>query len=247
MTNPVLSRARIKIGAGLLAVNALLYVVAEAITAAAWQSPAYSYSYNYISDLGVPDLDTFEGRVIDSPLHWVMNTGFVVHGVLFVLAILLLRDVFVGKATRRTIVVLAFVHGIGIALVGLFHGSQQAVEDGTSVLHGAGALLAIIGGNAAFITAGIALIAGRVNVAALVRSRVLGGTFVAFGVLGIAAFGYLLATAGSAYDGIPERIAVYTVMAAEIIAATALISRTGETRNGKEDHTSHRRNQRARP
>ena len=42
-------------------------------------------------------------------------------------------------------------------------------------------------------------------------------------MIGIASFTSLLATAGSNYDGIPERIAVYTVMVAELIAATALL------------------------
>lgn len=224
MTAPAPSRARTTVGAVLLAVNAVVYLAAEAIAAAAWRDPVYSYSYNYISDLGVPDVESFQGRVIDSPLHWVMNTGFVLHGVLFVIAVLLLRHLFTGTATRRTIVVMGFLHGIGIALVGLFHGSQQAVEDGTSALHGVGALLAILAGNAAFIAAGIAVLRRRVQAGATDPGRWLGGVFVALGVIGIAAFAYLLATAGSATDGIPERVAVYTVMAGELLAAIALLT-----------------------
>ncbi|MGO3152140.1 MAG: DUF998 domain-containing protein [Galactobacter sp.] len=223
MTARAPSRTRARTGAVLLGINALVYLVAEALAALAWRDPTYSYSYNYISDLGVPDVDSFEGRVIDSPLHWIMNTGFVLHGVLFIVAVLLLRGMFTGTVTRRVIVALAFLHGIGIALVGLFHGSQQAVEDGTAVLHGTGALLAIIAGNAAFILAGTALLRRSMNVSVPPRRRWPGGVFIALGVSGIASFTSLLATAGSNYDGIPERIAVYTVMVAELIAATALL------------------------
>ncbi|MFD5513267.1 hypothetical protein ACFWIB_36740 [Streptomyces sp. NPDC127051] len=49
--------------------NAAQWVVAEAIAAAAWTDPAYSYATNYISDLGVPDCGTrFQGRDICSGL-----------------------------------------------------------------------------------------------------------------------------------------------------------------------------------
>jgi hypothetical protein len=50
----------------------------------------------------------------------------------------------------------------------------------------------------------------------------IGGVLVALGVIGIAAFAYLLATSGGTYDGIPERVAVDAVMASELIAAVAL-------------------------
>lgn len=64
-------------------VAGLQYLVIETATASAWTSPAYSYATNFVSDLGVPARGTFEGRAIDSPLHAVMNTGFVIQGVLF--------------------------------------------------------------------------------------------------------------------------------------------------------------------
>ncbi len=38
--------------------------------------PGYSYARNDISDLGVPERGVLQGRVLDSPLHAVMNAGF---------------------------------------------------------------------------------------------------------------------------------------------------------------------------
>ncbi|MEU2133209.1 hypothetical protein [Streptomyces sp. NPDC018352] len=50
--------------------NAVQWVVAEAIAAAARTDPPYSYATNHISDLGVPDRGTTsQDRVICSPDH----------------------------------------------------------------------------------------------------------------------------------------------------------------------------------
>jgi hypothetical membrane protein len=109
---------------------AALYLVAEAVSASTF--PGYSYATNYISDLGVPDVEVFQGRAIDSPLHLLMNTAFVLHGVLFVVAALAARNLAVGSpapgrpAARWWFTVLAVAHGVGIVLVGLFHGSQAS-------------------------------------------------------------------------------------------------------------------------
>ncbi|WP_426937260.1 DUF998 domain-containing protein [Brevibacterium sp. LE-L] len=219
---------RARIGAVLLILNAAAYVLAEAITAAPWQNPAYSYSFNYISDLGVPDVARFQGRMVDSPLHTVMNTGFIIHGIIFILAAVLLQHAITRTGPRRTYLVLAVLHGIGISLVGLFHGSQTAVDDGTAAFHGLGALLAIGAGNTAAIIVGIHLArnsrhgSGRASGGG--RGRGVGWALAGLGTTGLAAFTYLLATTGTDIDGIPERIAVYTIMVAEALAGIALLS-----------------------
>lgn len=211
----------------LLILNAAAYIAAEAIAAAAWQNPAYSYSFNYISDLGVPDVARFQGRMVDSPLHAVMNTGFIIHGIIFILAALLLRHTITRTGPHRTYLVLAVLHGIGISLVGLFHGSQAAVDDGTAALHGLGALLAIGAGNTAAIITGIHLARSRGRPGAGSRGcrsgRGVGRVLSVLGIVGVTAFAYLLATTGTDIDGIPERIAVYTIMTAEVIAGIALL------------------------
>ncbi len=143
-----------------------------------------------------------------------MNTGFVLHGVLFVIAGILLWRLLAQRAAQIAYLALAIAHGIGISLVGLFHGSTAAVEDGTVALHSLGAMLAIIGGNSAAIIVGASV--SR-------RMASFGRTLIALGVIGIASLLYLVATGGSAVDGIPERVAVYTVMIAQLVAGVSLL------------------------
>ena len=61
----------------------MIHLAAEAITAAAWKSPSYGYADNWISDLGSATAGVFQGRELDSPLHVVMNSGFIIPGILF--------------------------------------------------------------------------------------------------------------------------------------------------------------------
>ena len=58
--------------------GAAAYLAAEAASASAYR-PSYSYAHDFISDLGVPG----------QPLAALMNIGFAVQGVLFLLGALL--------------------------------------------------------------------------------------------------------------------------------------------------------------
>ncbi|MDB5018618.1 MAG: hypothetical protein JWQ84_3450, partial [Mucilaginibacter sp.] len=89
------------------------YLLAEAVTALAWKNPVYNYAHNFISDLGVsgPAVQ-FQGRMINSPIYWLMNTGFIIEGILAVMAAFLLRYLLTGT-WRIIIPVLAIIHGIG--------------------------------------------------------------------------------------------------------------------------------------
>ncbi|MFG3366904.1 DUF998 domain-containing protein [Streptomyces sp. NPDC048156] len=120
--------------------NAVLWVAAEAITAAAWTDPPYSYATNYISDLGVPDCGTrFQGRDICSPAHDLMNASFMVQGILFALGVVLLARLVKGRA-RRVITALALAHGAAFVLVGLFHGSGENSNLALAIHVGAAAI-----------------------------------------------------------------------------------------------------------
>ncbi|WP_223359154.1 DUF998 domain-containing protein [Leifsonia sp. ZF2019] len=200
-------------------VAAGVYLVAEAVSALAF--PGYSYATNYISDLGVPDVGTFQGRSMDSPLHLMMNVAFVLHGVLFaVAAILTARGDAWRTTARRWFVALAGVHAVGIILVGLFPGSQANADSGLIVFHVLGAAMAIIGGNAAVVVAGVTLLRQG--------PRWLGSTSIALGVVGIVGLVMLLVDSTSSTidllpDGVWERMAVYTILAWELLAGiTAL-------------------------
>lgn len=140
------------VGAILLVINAVQWVLAEAVVAAAWTDPPYSYATNYISDLGVPDCTEFQGRNICSPLHATMNTSFIAQGVLFAIGVLLLARLLGGRA-RRIVRALALAHGVGFTLVGLFHGSSDGPDTGL-VIHVVGAAVGILCANTVAILAG---------------------------------------------------------------------------------------------
>ena len=138
--NPILGTV------GLLWIVApIWYFLCEAIAASAF--PGYSYATFFISDLGVPDGGTLDGRTLDSPLHTVMNAGFLGEGLLFGIGLALL-----APAVRRGLAGGAFlafgaIHAAGIALVGLVPGSPANAESGLMIFHIVGAIGAIAGGN----------------------------------------------------------------------------------------------------
>ncbi|MBF4631343.1 DUF998 domain-containing protein [Clavibacter michiganensis subsp. phaseoli] len=195
---------------------AVVYVGTEAIAASTF--PGYSYSANYISDLGVPDVAVFQGRAIDSPLHAVMNAGFILQGVLYLAAaVIATRALRAGP--RRAFLALAVVHAVGITVVGLIHGSASSAASGIGWMHVVGAGMAIIAGNAASITAGLA--SGRIGAARAFRVA-----SVALGLVGLVALALLQSLGGSTIDGVWERGSVYTVTAWELMAGVAVLVST---------------------
>jgi len=201
---------------------AVVYVGTEAVSASAF--PGYSYSANYISDLGVPDVAVFQGRAIDSPLHAVMNAGFILQGVLYlVAAVVATRALRTGP--RRAFLALAVVHAVGITVVGLIHGSASSDASGIGWMHVVGAGMAIIAGNAASITAGIG--SGRTGAGRAFRIA-----SVALGVVGLAALLLLQALGGSDIDGVWERGSVYTVTAWELMTGVAVLVAARRARRG---------------
>ena len=216
-----------KAGAAALIIAAVQYVVAEAVAASAWTNPRYSYSHNFISDLGVPSCGgVLQGRTICSPLYAVMNTGFVAQGVLFVVAAVLLFRLLPGRP-RWAYLVLAVVHGVGITVVGLVHGSPEALADGSMQWHGLGAAGAILGGNLASIVVGYHILRGR-------GERWLGVAEVVLGAFGLVCVLVLVAmmSSGQIADNVAvfERGSVYSIMAAELVAGVALL---GPRRSGR--------------
>jgi len=207
-----------KSGAIALVLAAVQYVVAEAVTASGWTDPRYSYSFNFISDLGVPSCGgAVLGRTICSPLHPVMNTGFILQGVLFAAAAFLLFRLLPG-GLRWVYLVLAVVHGVGITLVGLVHGSPEAVADRSITWHGLGAGMAIIGGNLVPIVVGSHILRSR-------GERWLGIVEVALGILGLVSVLVLMTimNGDNGAAGVFERGSVYSIMAAELVAGVALL------------------------
>src|SRR5206468_1021549 len=109
---------------------------------------------NWISDLGSASAGVFQGRALNSPLHAVMNSGFIIQGLLFGVGALLLSRTVTGRIRTFT-TVMAVVATVGYILVGTFHGSLQAQQNGTLPLHFTGATLAILGANLLSVVLGI--------------------------------------------------------------------------------------------
>jgi hypothetical membrane protein len=114
------------------------YLAAQVIAAAAWDPP-YSWSRNYISDLGNTVCGQFAAphgtaSYVCSPKHELMNQTFIVIGILALLGALLLTTYW-PKSKRRTVGIwlLVFV-GIAKAIVGI------APENENINLHTLGAL-----------------------------------------------------------------------------------------------------------
>ncbi|MEV5012675.1 DUF998 domain-containing protein [Streptomyces sp. NPDC055692] len=211
--------ARSSLAGALLVLAGLQYLVLEYVAASAWHKPSYSYAVNFISDLGNPvPGDLFQGRLINSPLHVVMDAAFITQGALFIAAAVLLRGAATGRL-GRWLMGLAIAHGVGVILVGLFHESAAALHNGVIVGHSIGASTTIVAGNV------IAIVIGA-NKATLGAPRWLSTSTAVLGVLGLAAF-VLLQVDKPLYNaagGVPERIAVYTILAFELLAGGWLLA-----------------------
>jgi hypothetical membrane protein len=176
----------------------LSYLTLEAVAAAAF--PHYSYARNFISDLGVP---------AHSPLAWVMNTAFCVQGTLFfVAAVLAVR----GVETRRAqmFLGLAAANMLGNLLIAVFHSGPSP----TAWVHASGAVLAIVGGNAA-ILAGSSLVGGWHRAVS-----------VALGAFGLVSFVFFVITLkNETPPAVWERCSVYSITAWELLTAARVLSR----------------------
>ncbi|WP_306206857.1 DUF998 domain-containing protein [Actinoplanes sp. RD1] len=199
-----------------LVASGIVFFLAEFIAASAWTDPPYSYTYHFISDLGVHGPSTAFDQYMYSPLAWVMNTGFVTFGVAALVGVLLLKGL--RGARRWTLTAMAVLLAAGGVLVGLFPGSGEAIENGTATYHGLGAFGLFIGGNV------LAILLGRRH-QALGLSPGTGRICVVLGALGLVslvAFGGILAAGISVLIGFFERGAVYLFLAAFITAGSAL-------------------------
>jgi hypothetical membrane protein len=188
---------RVRAAAVIWLVGAAVYLVCEAVAAAS--VPGYSYSADYISDLGVSD---------------VMNVGaFMVHGSLLLLGAV----VFVRACPTRgwagwSFVLAAAVNATGNVLVGIFRSGNH--------WHVIGAGMAIVGGNVAVIIAGM-------GSRRLGGSRSYRLVSIAIGVVGLVCLLALIIDGANGSRvlpvGIVERAAVYSIIVWEIMTGVALL------------------------
>jgi hypothetical membrane protein len=160
------------------------FFVAEQIARLGWPGH-YSMTGNWISDLGAAN----------SPRHWVMNSSFVVQGVLISVGAILMRRLFPTKASYRIALLLFLVSGVGVLVVGL------VPEDSDAQVHRVAALVHLLAGNLAMVLMGLAMVTG----AARVRFR--GVITLLAGLLGLTAL--VLLGLGEKDVGTFERMAAY--------------------------------------
>jgi hypothetical membrane protein len=176
------------------------FFVAQAIAQATW--PGYSIVDQDISALGVtacgPFVDPISGQTMDvcSPLHVVMNAGFVLLGLLTIAGAVLTFGAWPHNRRAKFGLALLAVGGLGTILTGL----SPANVDPTR--HGAGALIYWILGSVGIVLLGLALWNARRGLAifSLVCGALTLAAFVLYGAQTYLGLG----------RGIMERIAGYT-------------------------------------
>lgn len=196
------------------------YFVAEQLTAAAWHEPGYSWRHNYISDLGIVDCSA----AVCSPQHEVMNGSFMLLGSIVAVGSVMSRRHLPAGRHRRVAACLMVASGVGDLLVGLFPGSVSGTG-AANLLHTTGAVLAILGGNAGILLAGLALRHGG--------RRAIAGYSVASGLVGLVA----LVLFGLGIDlglgiGTVERIAADPIVVWMVVVGIAVNLKTGRPAPG---------------
>ncbi|TSI18612.1 DUF998 domain-containing protein [Brevibacterium aurantiacum] len=198
----------------------VVYLFAEAVTAAAFNH--YSYSFNYISDLGVPDIEMLGNRPIDSPLHLVINVAFVIQGLLFATAALYAARS-LKLPLRPGTISFACLHALGMVMIAVVNGGQHNNDLGLGWVHLLGAFFAFFGGHLTAICMGASLLLTR-------RSRRVGVFSVMIGAIGILGIVMLQvdvrALPGTLLpDGAWERIGMYAIVAWEMFIGAVLLGR----------------------
>jgi hypothetical membrane protein len=187
--------------AGIIWMCAAQFFVAQLVAQFRWTSP-FSLATNFISDLGNTTCGLYPpvaGAYVCSPWHMLMNTSFVLQGVIILVGAVLVRTAFSGQRWAVVAFALLAVTALGIAGVGLF---PEDVNNGAHVIN---AGTQFITGNAAIIVFGVRAVRVKRWCAYAVVSTTLGIIGVLATVLFAQGYGLGLGVAGM------ERVAAYTL------------------------------------
>ena len=199
------------------------YLILEAVAAAAYR-PDYSYAHNYISDLGQPSRQS-AGATIGSGFASAMNAAFYLQGILFLVGAVLLARAR-RKPNTRAFLNLVAVNTLGNIVVGTVYSGPPADAGGPAWIHAGGAVMAMVGGNAA-------VLAGFRCVRSGAGAHWYHAVSLGLGVLGLASFLMLGVQTTTELFIAPtatwERMSVYTIIAWQMLSAAALLtSRSAE-------------------
>jgi Protein of unknown function (DUF998) len=200
----------------LLIAGPVIFLLAEFIAAAAWTDPPYSYTYHFISNLGVHGPSTLFGQYMYSPLAWVMITGYFLNGITILAGIAMLRGLLGWR--RWAALVPATLLAVGGVLLGLFPGFGEAMNDGIGDFHVLGALAGFIGGNV------LAIVLGSMH-RRVGLSPKLGRALVTVGVIGLVsmvAFFADVISGANVLVGLIERGAIHPFLIGLICAGVSI-------------------------
>lgn len=210
------TRSHVIVGALLLTVGALAFWSAEAVAAGAWSNPAFSFHNDVISDLRDPvSNDYLYGHVVNSPLSFGMNCGFVVDVILYGVADFLLHSLF---SERRRIAVLmsGVLVAVGLVVISVLH--EQSVNAAEMAMHWIGAFL-ILGDAIAVGLVGV--FAGRANASMWYRILSIG-----IGIVIFVSFMSLVTVPSLAVDlgaGTMERTAMWGAPVWQVVTEIVLL------------------------
>ncbi|MET0405444.1 MAG: DUF998 domain-containing protein [Cystobacter sp.] len=201
-----------------LVAGAVIFFLAEFIAAAAWTDPPYSYTHHYISNLGVRGPLEALGQFMNSPLAWVMNTGFFLFGIMFFVGVAMLRGLRGGR--HWVALILGVLVAVGGVLLAFNPGSGEP-PDGAVDHHGLGAFASIVSGNLLVLFLGC-----QCQLIGVARKP--GRAMVVLGVIGLVSLVAFLAVASSGANvliGLVERCAVYPILMSFILAGVSIWNR----------------------
>ena len=185
-----------------LIIGSLYYIIAEAVSATFFKASFFNtYVFHAISELGIPNSN--------SPLFWLMNSAFVIIGLLLIFGVFYKFKDFLAK-NRIAIYILTLITGLGVIIVGLIHGGNPL----TSGYHTLGAVMAILGGNLLLILISKSMYEFEVYQKA---SLILG-------LVGLVLFWIMVFSIKSVYMPVFERLSVYTLIIWSFLTGVYLLN-----------------------
>lgn len=199
-------------GSIVLILAGILFWVLEAVAAAAWKDPAYSYTYNWVSDLGVPVETVMNGHAVNSPLFALMNLNFILFGAMYIAGFWMILPQY--QSRQRAAAIGALATGLGVFFVAAFPGYS---EYSGAFMHGVGAMLVVFGCFA------LALASAK-GLGEAVKAKwyaplcYLTAALIAVGLV------MTFALSESNYGGLVERVLLYPVVAFPVITGIAIVT-----------------------
>ena len=190
-----------KYGSYAFIIAGIYFLLAEFVSAVSTGLPLFEvYTQNTISALGVP------GHI--SPIDWLMNSGFIVLGVLLIIGFHMGLSSRIKK-WKAIEYALTFVTALGLFIIAAIHAGNP--------IHQIGALMAIVGGGVLLMTAAFALDTSK---SYKIASFSLGLIAILFLIVMIIFMGNPQL---EIIEAIPERISVYALILWSFLTGVYLI------------------------